>query len=249
MTRSINISFLGYNIFAGEPDLFLNGFNGVINALNPHSFIVARNDPLFRSALMESDILLPDGIGIVLGVRIMTGKKIKRITGSDLHEMILNKLNQSSGSCFYLGSSDKTLGRIRTRIHSEYPAVRIGTFSPPYKNDFSNDDNTAMIKAVNGFQPDILFVGMTAPKQEKWIYMNRSCLKVPVVCAVGAVFDFYAETVKRSGEFWIDHGLEWLPRLLKEPGRLWRRNFISNPLFLLFVFFEKVKHFFLKFRT
>ena len=85
---------------------------------------------------------------------------------------------------------------------------------------------------------------MTAPKQEKWIYMNRDKLRAPVICAIGAAFDFYAGTVKRPGKFWIRMGLEWLPRLLREPRRLWRRNFISNPYFLLLVFSEKVKHLF-----
>ena len=90
-----------------------------------------------------------------------------------------------------------------------------------------------MISAVNSFAPDALFVGMTAPKQEKWVHEHRDRLNAPLICPVGAVFDFYAGTVRRSGEFWIRMGLEWLPRLIREPKRLWRRNFISTPLFLV----------------
>ena len=89
-----------------------------------------------------------------------------------------------------------------------------------------------MIAAVNKCKPDILFVGMTAPKQEKWVHTNNTFLDVKVITCIGAVFDFYAGTVKRSSPFWIKLGLEWLPRLLREPKRLWKRNFVSTPLFL-----------------
>ena len=98
-----------------------------------------------------------------------------------------------------------------------------------------------MINAVNEFNPDVLFVGMTAPKQEKWVYENRHLINAPVICSIGAVFDFYAGTVKRPGKFWISIGLEWLPRLLREPRRLWRRTFISTPLFIWFVLREKLR--------
>ena len=90
-----------------------------------------------------------------------------------------------------------------------------------------------MVEAVNAFQPDYLFVGMTAPKQEKWVYENRNKLNATLICSIGAVFDFYAGTVQRSSQFWISLGLEWFPRLLREPKRLWRRNFISTPRFII----------------
>jgi N-acetylglucosaminyldiphosphoundecaprenol N-acetyl-beta-D-mannosaminyltransferase len=84
---------------------------------------------------------------------------------------------------------------------------------------------------------------MTAPKQERWVHDNRGNLNAPLICCIGAVFDFYAGTVKRSGQFWINAGLEWLPRLIREPKRLWRRNFVSTPLFLWYVFREKIQRF------
>jgi N-acetylglucosaminyldiphosphoundecaprenol N-acetyl-beta-D-mannosaminyltransferase len=98
-----------------------------------------------------------------------------------------------------------------------------------------------MIDAINQSKSDVLFVGMTAPKQEKWVYENRDLINTPVICSIGAVFDFYAGTVKRPSKFWISIGLEWLPRLLKEPRRLWRRTLISTPLFVWFVLLEKLR--------
>jgi N-acetylglucosaminyldiphosphoundecaprenol N-acetyl-beta-D-mannosaminyltransferase len=236
------IKLLGYDIYVGDRDFFSTKFRGVINTLNPHSCIVARKDKLFHEALMASDILLPDGVGILIGVWVLTGKRIKRFSGSDLHQVIINSLNMSGSSCFYLGSSEETLQKIKMKLSSEYPSVAVGSFSPTFKNEFNDDDNFLMIKAVNDFNPAVLFVGMTAPKQEKWIYKNRNNINAPVICTIGAAFDFYAGTVKRPGKFWISLGLEWLPRLLREPRRLWRRNFVSNPFFLLLVFSEKAKH-------
>lgn len=240
MIRIPVIKLLGYNVFSGKKDFFFSGFKGVVNTISPHSYIVARKDSLFREALMASDIIIPDGIGIVIAARVLTGKQIEKIAGSDLHEAIIYSLNERNGSCFYLGSSEDTLRKIRERLSREYQAIRVGSFSPPYKTIFSDDDNVSMINVVNEFRPDVLFMGMTAPKQEKWVYENRHLINAPVICSIGAVFDFYAGTVKRPDKFWISIGLEWLPRLLREPHRLWRRTFISTPLFIWFVMQEKL---------
>ncbi len=244
MTNIPTIKLLKYTIFSGEKEFFSQKITGIVNTISPHSYIIARKDDLFREALMASDFIIPDGVGIVMAARFLNGIRIKKIAGSDLHEEIIKSLNKQGGSCFYLGSSETTLALIRERLAREQPAVRVGTYSPPFRTHFTDEDNTLMIKVVNEFDPDVLFVGMTAPKQEKWVYENRNRINAPVICSIGAVFDFYAGTVKRSGKFWIDHGLEWLPRLLREPGRLWKRNFISTPLFLFYIFFEKLKRLF-----
>jgi N-acetylglucosaminyldiphosphoundecaprenol N-acetyl-beta-D-mannosaminyltransferase len=241
MTQQQVIRLLGYDVFSGDKEFFSTLFKGVVNTISPHSYIVARKDCLFYEALKASDIIIPDGFGIVMAARVLTGKQIEKIAGYDLHEVIINALNERKGSCFYLGSSATILRKIRERLSREQPAVRAGSFSPPYKTLFNDDDNVSMIKVVNEFSPDVLFVGMTAPKQEKWVYENRHLINAPVICSIGAVFDFYAGTVKRPGKFWISIGLEWLPRLVREPCHLWRRTFISTPLFIWFVLREKLR--------
>ena len=236
------IDFLEFSVFyEGNILEDLKGEKTIINTINPHCFCETKRDNLYRLALLDSDILLADGIGIVWAIKILSGKKIKRIAGSDLHKLILKTLYEKNGSCFYLGSSESVLSKIRERADGEFPAVKTSSYSPPYKNIFSRDESMAMINAVNDFAPDVLFVGMTAPKQEKWVHENRQLINAPVICSIGAVFDFYAGTVKRPGKFWISLGLEWLPRLLREPGRLWRRTLISTPLFLWFVLKEKFR--------
>lgn len=235
------IKVLGYNIFSGNKEFFTFISEGVINTLNPHSYVIARSDPQFHKALLASDYIIPDGIGIVMAIKILSGIYVEKIAGYDLHETIISSLNEHKGSCFYLGSSENTLSKIKERLSNEYPAVKVGTYSPPFKEVFSVEDNNEMIRAINNFAPDVLFVGMTAPKQEKWVFENRHKINAPVICSIGAVFDFYAETVMRPGKFWVSIGLEWLVRLLREPSRLWRRTFISTPLFIWYVLLEKIR--------
>ena len=207
----------------------------IINTINPHSYCVSKSDPYFQKALLESDILLPDGSGIVLAAKFLRKKRIKKIAGADIHKHLLEYANKNKKKVFYLGAAPKTLEKIKKRIAKEYPNINMSSYSPPYKAEFSEEDSKKMIGEVNHFKPDILFVGMTAPKQEKWVALNKESLEATVVVSIGAVFDFYAGTIERSSPFWINIGLEWLPRLLKEPKRLWRRNFVSSPLFLWYL--------------
>ena len=204
----------------------------VINTINPHSYITAKDDNAFREALQASDTLLPDGSGIVLAAKQINKEQIKKIAGSDLHVYLLEELEKVGGSVFYMGSSQNTLDKIHERIAKEYPNIRVGSYSPPFKAEFSEEENDEIISKVNDFNPDVLFIGMTAPKQEKWLHEHKERLNFKIASSIGAVFDFYAGTVVRPSQFWIDLHLEWLPRLMKEPKRLWKRNFVSTPLFL-----------------
>ena len=152
---------------------------------------------------------------------------------------MIKKLDHEKGSCFYLGSSEKTLALITERISKEYPNIRLGTHSPPFKPQFSFDDNAKMLNAINTFKPDVLFVGMTAPKQEKWSFDHKNALDVTIICSIGAVFDFYAGTLKRPNKIWIKFGMEWLGRLLKEPKRMWKRYIYYGFIFGYHLILEK----------
>jgi len=227
------MNIMSYDVFTDPLETIeFNTYQQIINTINPHSYVTAQSDLLFEMALRQSDILLPDGSGIVLAARHLRGKKITKIAGSDLHLHLLQQLNHHQGKCFYMGASPQTLEKIEQRLHNEFPNITVASYSPPFKATFSQEEENAIIDAINAFEPDVLFVGMTAPKQEKWLFAHKEQLNIKKGCSIGAVFDFYAGTVARPSPFWIKIHLEWLPRLLKEPKRLWRRNFISTPLFL-----------------
>ena len=137
----------------------------------------------------------------------------------------------------FMGSSQRVLDLIVKRAAEVYPHLRVVTYSPPYKVEFSEEDNRAIVDAINAANPDLLWIGMTAPKQEKWTYSHWDELNIHChVGTIGAVFDFFAGTVERAPVWWQRHGLEWLYRLLKEPKRMWRRYIIGNALFLWNIF-------------
>jgi N-acetylglucosaminyldiphosphoundecaprenol N-acetyl-beta-D-mannosaminyltransferase len=233
------IEVMNYPIFADNLDKLDLSKRTVINTINQYSFCIAEEDEDFKNALKESDVLLPDGVGIIMAAKMLIKKRIKKIAGADMHQYLLEHLNKTNGSCFYLGASQETLDKIRTRISKEYKHISFGCYSPPYKTNFSEGDIDEMIGAVNAFSPDVLFVGMTAPKQEKWATMYKYQLNAQVICSIGAVFDFYAGTIDRPDKFWINLGLEWFIRMVKEPKRMWKRYLVYGPLFVYHILKEK----------
>lgn len=239
----------------------------LINTINAHSYNTARKDKLFAEALMNGDVLIPDGVSIVKACRWIKAKSQpkERIAGWDLFEFEMNKLEKESVKCemlnvkleennsplntqhstlkktvMFMGSSQKVLDLIVKRTAEVYPHLKVVTYSPPYKPEFSDEDNKAIIDAINAADPDLLWIGMTAPKQEKWTYSHWNELNIHChVGTIGAVFDFFAGTVERAPMWWQEHGLEWLYRLLKEPKRMWRRYIIGNTVFLWHMLGEK----------
>ena len=215
----------------------------LINTINAHSFNTAKKDKLFAEALTNGDVLIPDGVSIVKACRRIKAKSQpkERIAGWDLFEFEMSKLEKKGGTVMFMGSSQKVLDLIVKRAAKVYPHLKVVTYSPPYKPEFSDEDNTAIIDAINTANPDLLWIGMTAPKQEKWTYSHWNELNIHChVGTIGAVFDFFAGTYKRAPQWWQNHSLEWLYRLLKEPKRMWRRYVLGNPLFLWNITLEAI---------
>ena len=224
----------------------------LINTINAHSYNTARKDSLFAEALTNGDVLLPDGVSIVMACKWIKAKSLpkERIAGWDLFAFEMEKLERESEELrtkseeskivMFMGSSQKVLDLIVKRAAEVYPHLKVVTYSPPYKPEFSDEDNKAIIDAIHAANPDLLWIGMTAPKQEKWTYSHWKELNIHChVGSIGAVFDFFAGTMKRAPMWLQDHGLEWLYRLLKEPKRMWRRYIIGNALFLWNMLKEK----------
>lgn len=217
----------------------------LINTINAHSYNTARKDSLFAEALTNGDVLLPDGVSIVMACKWIKAKSLpkERIAGWDLFAFEMEKLERESEKLrtkseeskivMFMGSSQKVLDLIVKRAAEVYPHLKVVTYSPPYKPEFTDEDNKAIIDAIHAANPDLLWIGMTAPKQEKWTYSHWKELNIHChVGSIGAVFDFFAGTMKRAPMWWQEHGLEWLYRLLKDPKRMWRRYIIGNALFL-----------------
>ena len=218
-----------------------SGKNKYFVCANPHSLELAEYDQIFKHAILNADMITPDGSGIVLASKILNGLINQKVSGSAIFRELSRKLNESGEyKYFFLGSTEHTLARIKKKMTETYPGIEVaGVYSPPFKSEFSNDDNKKIVEAVNKVKPDVLWIGMTAPKQEKWIYQNRERLDVKLIAPVGAVFDFFTGNVERSHPLFIKTGFEWLPRLIQQPRRLWSRMFISAPKFIYKVFKQK----------
>ncbi len=200
---------------------------------NPHSLVESTKDKDFYNALNRADFSVADGVGVTMVAKLTNKDVGPRIAGHNYFEALMAALNErGSGRVFFFGSSPHVLELIEQQFIKDYPNIDLcGLISPPF-GDWPDNTNNEMINEINKKNPDVLWVGMTAPKQEKWAEKNRSSLSAPIIGSIGAVFDFYAGTYPRAPEWMRKLGLEWLFRLIKEPKRMWRRNFISTPLFI-----------------
>ena len=246
-----NNKFLGFNMNKESlPVIVSDSFDAIKNrsknlvfaCANPHSFAVSLNDRDFECALQDADYLVADGIGVLLAGKLVNYPVGPRITGHDYFSGLHNELSKRAvqelgrkGRIFYFGSSQVVLDKIKDNMNSKYSDLEVcGVLSPPF-GDWSEEENERMIDEINQARPDVLWVGMTAPKQEKWICENREKLNVPVTGAIGAVFDFFADTYVRSPKWVCKLGVEWIYRLIREPRRMWKRTFISAPMFIVAV--------------
>jgi N-acetylglucosaminyldiphosphoundecaprenol N-acetyl-beta-D-mannosaminyltransferase len=195
---------------------------------------VAQRDQAYRAALAASDLVVADGVGAVWASRLLGGRLVERVPGPDVFERLLAFMSRRGGHrLFLLGSSPDVLAAMADRLARDYPGVAlVGTFAPPFRAEFSPAENDEMVSRINAAGADVLAVGMTAPKQEKWAWAQRQHLHVRLVLCVGAAFDFLAGTRPRAPAWLQAAGLEWAYRLWTEPRRLWRRYLLDGPRFL-----------------
>ena len=230
-----------FKIFTSDPkDIFMHDKKQfIVNTLNPHSFVLSRNDPQFYKALKASDVLLPDGIGIIIASYIINRKKIDKITGPLLLDIALNHLNKKNAKVFFLGASEKTLVAIKEKLNKRYNNIKVDTFSPSFTDKFSESENRKILNKINEFNPDLLCVGMTAPKQEKWVYVNKGRLPDCYIMSVGAAFDWFSGIKKKPSKLSRAFHLVWLERFFREPIRMMPRM-KSMILFIIIVFSFKI---------
>jgi N-acetylglucosaminyldiphosphoundecaprenol N-acetyl-beta-D-mannosaminyltransferase len=146
--------------------------------------------------------------------------------------------NERGYSSYFFGDTDKVLRRLTAKLLGQFPKLRIaGAYSPPFR-PLSADENEEIIKRINDAKPDVLWVCLGLPKQERWIFANREKLRVPIVIAAGAAAKFVSGSVAPAPAWIREHGFEWLWRLLREPRRCWRRSMLYGPRFALFAILE-----------
>lgn len=228
-----SVETMGFKVFSSSLDniKLTDNIPKVLNTISPNSYGISTKDKLFEDALKSSDILVLDGVYFALSSILLQRKNIKRNQGPDVFYHFMNYCNSKSGKVFFLGSSLETLEKIRDKAKTDFPNIDVGFYPPPFKDEFSEEDNKIMVSEVNKFNPDILFVGMTCPKQEKWAYLNKNRLQTSLICSIGAVFDWYAGNYREIPEIWWKLRLGWLVRAIQRP-ELIRRNVPNYMIFL-----------------
>lgn len=241
----IFVNCLGFNVFSGNlSEIDLNTGNKILNTISPISYGISTKDKLFRQALRASDFLVLDGFYFGLSSILLQRKKIVINQGPDVLDYFMKKMNSIHGKVFFLGSTVSTLEKIKLRAAVDFPDIEILYYSPPFKPEFSDEDNRIMFEKINSFQPDILFIGMTCPKQEKWSYLHKDKIDAKLTCCIGAVFDWYAG-IKPIAPIWWKLRLGWLKRAIDRPEILKRYPNIGIyfwHLFLAFIGFKKYRN-------
>lgn len=198
------------------------GKNHQIATVNADFIVKAMSDPELRFLLQESDLLMPDGMPLVWGSRLLGLPMEERVAGSDIVPMLAERAAQKGYSLYLLGAAPGIAQQAAVILQEKFPTLVIaGVNSPPYSSVL--EMNAQVVQDIRQANPDILLVAFGNPKQEKWIGMYRHQVNVPVMIGVGATLDFIAGHVSRAPQWMQKNGLEWLFRLAQEPRRLWRR--------------------------
>ncbi len=193
---------------------------------NVHCMNVAARDRQYANIVRSADIVYCDGTGVLLGAWLAGASLPERMTGADWIHDLCRLAVRADLSLFLLGSEGGSASQAAAILRVRYPGIRIAGARPGF------DVSASAIDAINASSCDILLVGMGTPTQERWIAAHRDELEVPVVWAVGALFDFISGRIPRGPRWMTEHGLEWVCRLVAEPKKLWRRYLIGNPVFL-----------------
>ena len=198
---------------------------------NVHTTVMAYNDPSYREVQNSAVIAVPDGKPLSLICRLRGYRTAKRVAGPDLMPEILRVSEQEGYTHYFYGSTEQTLEALERNIRRKYPGLKIvGVYSPPFRK-LTEEEDGEIIARINAAKPDFLWVGLGAPKQERWMYEHRGKIKA-VMLGVGAAFDFHAGTAKRAPKWMQELYLEWLYRLIQDPRRLLRRYVNSNAQFI-----------------
>jgi N-acetylglucosaminyldiphosphoundecaprenol N-acetyl-beta-D-mannosaminyltransferase len=206
-----------------------------------HGVTEAKHDPQLRAALQSASLVVPDGMPLVWLGRKHGFALPRRVYGPELMLRFWQETPSARYRHFFYGGALGVAEALSTKFTRQFPGHQIaGTFSPPYRN-LTPDEDREICSVINDSNPDIVWVGLGTPKQERWMRDHQNRLTAPVFVGVGAAFDFHAGR-KRSAPAWMgDHGLEWLFRLAQEPRRLWRRYLLRGSEFAALALLELLK--------
>lgn len=195
-----------------------------------HGIMEARHDHRFKEILEQADLVVPDGMPLVWLGRVRGHPLNRRVYGPELMETFCRETGPQYRHFLYGGAADVP-GRLAEKLHRLYRTHVVGTYSPPFRS-LTPSEEQHIATVVRAAAPDVLWVGLSTPKQERWMAEHRNTLNPPVMIGVGAAFDFLVGKVAQAPPWMREHGLEWSFRLISEPRRLWRRYLVLGSAFV-----------------
>lgn len=201
---------------------------------NVHTTVMSYEDKKYRNIQNSGAMALPDGGPLSVISRRRGFKEAERVTGPDLMEEIF-KLSEKQGyKHYFYGSTQETLEELKVKLYNKFPKLKIvGMYSPPFRQ-LTDEEDKKIIEKINSSRPDFLWIGLGAPKQEIWMYEHKNKVNC-LMLGVGAGFDYHADKISRAPRFMQKNNLEWVYRLVQEPKRLFKRYFVTNSKFILFL--------------
>lgn len=206
---------------------------------NAQHINIVKKDKEFKKICNEASLVFPDSVPLIWASRILGQPLKERVAGSDILPTFCKIVARKKYKIFLLGAEPGVAKKAAKILESKNPGLVISdTYSPPFGFERDERENLKIIKMINTCKPDVLFVGLGTPKQEKWSWNYKDKMSVPVIICVGATFDFIAQKSNRAPYWMQKSGLEWFHRLCQEPRRLWKRYLIGNIIFILYVIKE-----------
>ena len=203
-----------------------------------HGVMEARHDPRFRRVLSEADLVVPDGMPLVWIGKLRGYALRRRVYGPELMMEFCRETSNSGWRHFFYGGDEGVAEELVESLVKSCPGIRVvGTYSPPFR-PLTLQEEEQIVAAIHIAAPDVLWVGLSTPKQEMWMREHRDRLNVPVMIGVGAAFDFLSARKRQAPPWMREHGLEWMFRVLQEPRRLWRRYLLSGAEFVFLAALE-----------
>jgi N-acetylglucosaminyldiphosphoundecaprenol N-acetyl-beta-D-mannosaminyltransferase len=246
MQKPSRVNILGVGVSAVTREMVLQTIDGWIDRCDPHyvcvtgvhGVIESRRDEELRRIHNAAGLVTPDGMPLVWLSHLKGYPHVERGYGPNLMLAICEYSVEQGYRHYFYGGAEGVPQQLANNLRQRYPGLQVaGTYSPPFR-PLTAEEDQEVVQMINESDPDIVWIGLSTPKQERWMAAHVGRLNAPVLLGVGAAFDFHTGRKPQAPAWMQRSGLEWLFRLMTEPRRLWKRYLINNPLFVTLVLLQ-----------
>lgn len=239
-SAAARVDVLGVEVSAVDPQSALDIVTGWVErreaqylcVTGVHGVMESQRDEALRQIHNRSGLTVPDGMPLVWCAHQAGAEHVRRVYGPDLMLAVLERAAERGWSSYFYGGAPGVPEDLAAAMGRRFPGLRVaGAESPPFR-ELTADESTQMVARINAAAPDLVWVGLSTPKQERWMAAHRAAMDAPALFGVGAAFDFHTGRVRQAPAWMQQRGLEWAFRLGVEPRRLWRRYLRNNPAFV-----------------